>query len=229
MHPRKHIQAIHVLAKVILLMLITVLFVSSCKVFPHKWKSKVDGYVEKSYVLDTVVIRQYFMCSHRENALWEEGEPVIVNSPLPYKSEDVFSQIQQTLSGKITVEIDALVDNRCSYGMSKNVDFRMIRNIQREVVYYFPETDGVTRLIPYIIFIQSNDESDPSKPGSQIIGVKTAMFLLKDEIITYTTMSETDEDWQIALDDKEALQDVVDEQIANALKALIERVNPKNQ
>jgi hypothetical protein len=229
MNKKKNISSIRYLAKAVFLMLAVILLASSCRVFPHKWKRKVDGYVEKSYVLDTVAIRQYFMCSHRENALWEEGEPVIVNSPLPYKSEDVFSQIQQTLSGKITVEIDTLANNRCSYGMSKNVDFRMIRNIQREVVYYFPETDGITRLIPYIIFIQSNDESDPSKPGNQIIGVKTAMFLVKDEIITYTSMSETDENWQIALDDKEALRAVVDEQIANALKALIERVNPKNQ
>lgn len=224
MSKKNNISPIRSLAKAVFLMLAVILLASSCRVFPHKWKRKVDGYVENSYVLDAVAIRQYFMCSHRENALWEEGEPVIVNSPLPYKSEDVFSQIQQTLSGKIAVEIDALADNRCSYGMSKNVDFRMIRNIQREVVYYFPETDGVTRLVPYIIFIQSNDETDPSKPGNQIIGVKTAMFLVKDEIITYTSMSETDENWQIALDDKEALQAVVDDQVVNALNVLIEKL-----
>jgi hypothetical protein len=199
---------------------------SSCKVFPHKWKRKVDGYVEQSYAMDTVVIRQYFMCSHRDNALWEEGEPVIVNSPLPYIAEDVLSRIQQVLSGKISVEMDSLADNRCSYGMSKNIDFRMIRNIQREVVYYFPETDDVTYLIPYIIFIQSNDENEPSKPGDQILSVKTAMFLVKNEIITYTSMSETDENWQISLNDTEALKATVNEQISTALKELKDRIKP---
>ncbi len=226
MRKKKYISSIKAFVKGVFLMLAIMMLASSCKVFPHKWKRKVDGYVEKSYVLDTVVIRQYFMCSHRDNALWEEGEPVIVNSPLPYNSKDVFSRIQQVLSCKISVERDSLADNRCSYGMSKNIDFRMIRNIQREVVYYFPETDDDTYLIPYIIFIQSNDKNEPSKPGDQILSVKTAMFLVKNEIITYTSMSETDENWQISLNDTEALKATVNEQISTTLKELIDRVKP---
>lgn len=224
MNKKKNISTFRPLTKAVFLMLAVMLLASSCRVFPHKWKRKVDGYVEKSYVLDTVVIRQYFMCSQRENALWEEGEPVIVNSPLPYMSEDVFSQIQQELSGQITVEIDSLVDNRCSYGMSKNIDFRMIRNIQREVVYYFPETDGVTRLVPYIIFTLSNDENVPSKPGNQILSIKMAMFMVKDEIITYIASSETPASWRMDLNEISELKPVVDSLISESLQEFKNRL-----
>ncbi|MCC5918120.1 MAG: hypothetical protein JJU02_12445 [Cryomorphaceae bacterium] len=214
--------------KQLLLVFSGVFLVSSCKVFPHKWKKKVDGYVEETYREDTLYIRAYFMCSARENAIWQEGEPVVVRSALPYNAEDVFEYIRIELSGKVNLQIDSLEVNRCSYDMSRNMTFEMSRNIQREVVYYFPETDGLTRMVPYILFTLSNDENDPSAEGNQILKIQVAMFLVKDEKIIYLTTSQTDESWQLDKTNINELHSVVESLLSSTLKELMERVQPKN-
>jgi hypothetical protein len=200
---------------------------SACTVYPHKWRKKVHQYHQESYEADTVYIADYFMCSVSENHLWRKGEPKVIQNPLPCSASDVFEPIYDKLKGKVTVLVDAEGKNRCSYAMSKNNSFEMSRNIQREVVFYFPQTDGKTRLVPYLIF--TIDDKHPSKEKKDeyedlLVGIQVAVFLVTDEKIIYLNTSETKASWSASLEDQSLLKEEIQGLLSLAISEFSKRM-----